>query len=42
MRYTIVIAALMFFLLWDGLYNHGQYLDHFIRLLRQGLATVGL
>lgn len=42
MRYTIVIAALMFFLIWDGIYNQGLYLDHGIRLIRQGLAMVGL
>ncbi|WP_269750928.1 hypothetical protein [Mesorhizobium comanense] len=27
MRYVIVIAAIAFFLIWDGLYNQGRYLD---------------
>jgi len=31
MRYVIVIAAITFFLLWDGLYNHGHYLDVTVR-----------
>ncbi len=31
MRYVIVIAAVTFFLFWDGLYNHGYYLDATVR-----------
>ncbi|MDX8443763.1 hypothetical protein ACWGS9_26195 [Bradyrhizobium sp. Arg314] len=31
MRYVIVIAAITFFLIWDGLYNHGHYLDVTVR-----------
>ena len=31
MRYVIVIAAIAFFLIWDGLYNHGYYLDQTVR-----------
>lgn len=31
MRYVIVIAAIAFFLIWDGLYNHGHYLDVTVR-----------
>ncbi|TPI14642.1 MULTISPECIES: hypothetical protein [unclassified Mesorhizobium] len=31
MRYVIVIAAIAFFLIWDGLYNHGRYLDVTVR-----------
>ena len=31
MRYVIVIAAITFFLFWDGLYNHGYYLDATVR-----------
>ncbi|MGX9573944.1 hypothetical protein [Mesorhizobium sp. f-mel] len=27
MRYVIVICAVTFFLIWDGLYNQGRYLD---------------
>lgn len=31
MRYVIVIAAVAFFLIWDGLYNQGRYLDMTVR-----------
>ena len=31
MRYVIVIAAIAFFLIWDGLYNQGRYLDTSVR-----------
>jgi hypothetical protein len=31
MRYVIVIAAVTFFLIWDGLYNQGRYLDTAVR-----------
>ena len=31
MRYVIVIAAIAFFLIWDGLYNQGRYLDQTVR-----------
>ncbi len=31
MRYVIVICAITFFLLWDGLYNQGHYLDTAVR-----------
>ncbi|MCT2578503.1 MULTISPECIES: hypothetical protein [unclassified Mesorhizobium] len=31
MRYVIVIVAITFFLIWDGLYNQGQYLDATVR-----------
>ncbi|WP_352604435.1 hypothetical protein [Mesorhizobium sp. M0488] len=27
MRYVIVICAIAFFVIWDGLYNQGRYLD---------------
>lgn len=33
MRYVIVIAAIAFFLIWDGLYNQGRYLDISVREL---------
>ena len=33
MRYVIVIAAVAFFLIWDGLYNQGRYLDMSVREL---------
>lgn len=31
MRYVIAICAVAFFLIWDGLYNHGRYLDVTVR-----------
>ncbi|WP_281406641.1 hypothetical protein [Mesorhizobium sp. B2-3-5] len=31
MRYVIVIAAIAFFLIWDGLYNQGRYLHITVR-----------
>ena len=31
MRYVIVIMAIVFFLIWDGLYNQGRYLDTTVR-----------
>jgi hypothetical protein len=31
MRYVIVICAITFFLIWDGLYNQGRYLDTTVR-----------
>ncbi|WP_352444354.1 hypothetical protein [Mesorhizobium sp. M0016] len=31
MRYVIVITAIAFFLIWDGLYNQGRYLDTTVR-----------
>ncbi len=31
MRYVIVICAITFFLIWDGLYHQGQYLDTTVR-----------
>jgi hypothetical protein len=33
MRYVIVIVAITFFLIWDGLYHHGYYLDMTVREL---------
>lgn len=31
MRYVIVIISITFFLIWDGLYNRGEYLDATVR-----------
>ncbi|WP_281061481.1 MULTISPECIES: hypothetical protein [unclassified Mesorhizobium] len=31
MRYVIVIVAITFFMIWDGLYNQGRYLDATVR-----------
>lgn len=42
MRYVIVIVAIAFFIIWDGLYNQGVYLDQFIKMIVQLLSMVGL
>ena len=42
MRNVAVLAFLMFFFLWDGLFNRGQYLDHTIRFIRWIFSFVGL
>ncbi len=34
MRYVIVIAAIAFFLIWDGLYNEARYATAGVRELR--------
>ncbi|WP_352558843.1 hypothetical protein [Mesorhizobium caraganae] len=31
MRYVVVIMTIAFFLIWDGLYNQGRYLDTTVR-----------
>jgi hypothetical protein len=31
MRYVIIITTVTFFLIWDGIYNQGRYLDRTIR-----------
>ncbi len=41
MRYVIVIVAIAFFIIWDGLYNQGVYLDRFFRLLVSVMRSVG-
>ena len=41
-RYVIVIIAIAFFIIWDGLYNQGIYLDQFIRMLVDLMHAVGL
>jgi hypothetical protein len=40
MRYVIGICLVTGFLLWDGGYNDGQYLDSFIRELRRIVSFV--
>ncbi len=42
MRYVIFFASLMLFFIWDGLYNHGMYLDQTVRGLNQLRAVLGL
>lgn len=33
MRYVVIIAAIMFFFIWDGASNNGRYLDQTMRFL---------
>ncbi|MDX8478650.1 hypothetical protein RFN28_09170 [Mesorhizobium sp. VK24D] len=40
MRYVIVIAAITFFLIWDGLYNQGRYLDATVREMSRIVSYV--
>lgn len=40
MRYVIVICAITFFLIWDGLYNQGRYLDSTVRELSRVVRYV--
>lgn len=40
MRYVIVIAAIAFFLIWDGLYNQGRYLDVAVREVSHAVRYV--
>ena len=42
MRYVIVIVAIAFFIIWDGLYNQGIYLDYFRRFIGNMLRAIGL
>lgn len=34
MRYVIVIVVIAFAIIWDGLYNKGEYLDYSVRELK--------
>lgn len=40
MRYVIIIAALMFFFIWDGMYNNGRYLDQTVRTINNVVNSV--
>jgi hypothetical protein len=40
MRYVIVIVALAFFLIWDGMYNQGRYLDLAVRDVSHAVTYV--
>jgi hypothetical protein len=40
MRYVVVIAAIAFFLIWDGLYNQGRYLDTTVREVSRVMRSV--
>jgi hypothetical protein len=40
MRYVIVFAAIGFSLLWDVVYNQGQYIDQGIRILSHAVRYI--
>ncbi len=40
MRYVIAICILAFFLIWDGLYNEGRYLDYSVKEVRHLVSMV--
>lgn len=40
MRLVILIAAIAFFLIWDGLYNHGRYMDAGVKSAKHAIAYV--
>jgi hypothetical protein len=42
MRYVVVIAGLMFFFIWDGMYNEGRYLDRTVRLVAGVVNSVAM
>lgn len=42
MRNVILASGTMFFFLWDGIFNNGQYLDATIRTIRGLFAYLGL
>lgn len=42
MRYVILIVSVAFFVIWDGLYNNGSYLDFFIGELIRLMRMAGL
>lgn len=40
MRYVIAIIAVTFFIIWDGLYNQGHYLDATVREVKHLVSYV--
>ena len=42
MRYVIVIVSIAFFIVWDGLYNRGEYVEQGVRMLTHAFRWVGL
>jgi hypothetical protein len=42
MRYVIVAAACAFFLAWDLLYNHSEYIARGARVLIHAVHWIGL
>lgn len=41
MRYVIAVCVVTGFLVWDGVYNNGHYLDMIVRELRHLASLVG-
>lgn len=42
MRYALLFIGIMMFLIWDGMYNGGRYLDVGVRQLVALRAWVGI
>ena len=40
MRYVIVIVGFALFLIWDGFFNEGRYIDAAIRTLNHAVRFV--
>ncbi len=40
MRLVIAITAIAFFLIWDGLYNQGHFIDAGVRSAKHAVAYV--
>jgi len=40
MRYVIVIVGFALFLIWDGIYNGGHYVEAGVRTLRHAVHYV--
>lgn len=40
MRLVIFIAAIAFFLIWDGLYNEGRYMDAGTKGIKNAITYV--
>ncbi|MFE0015550.1 hypothetical protein ACFWXH_11935 [Mesorhizobium sp. NPDC059054] len=40
MRLVIFIAAIAFFLIWDGLYNEGRYMDAGTKGISHAIAYI--
>ena len=41
MRYVIVIVAIAFLIIWDGLYNHSHYTEQGVRMLTHAFRWAG-
>jgi hypothetical protein len=40
MRYVIIIVSVALLVIWDGLYNDGQYLDFSVRSVKNVVRMV--